>query len=534
MAKQKQLDFDKDIAKFTGRQMESCAAIDSKLYKFILYGGALGGGKSYWLRWTLVRLLMTWFFEKGLTKVKTMLACEDYPQLKDRQIEKIETEFPAWLGKSYSDHKVYGRCYILDAAYGSGIICFRNLDDPSKYQSSEWATAAIDELTKNDYHTFTEIRKRLRWPGLEDDECLLLGATNPGGIGHNYCKSFWIKGEFPPEFLEPYDYSKKFKYIPAKAEDNPHLPPAYWQMLHTLPAHQRKAFKDGSWDLFEGQAFQEWSILHHVIKPQPVPKDVPLFMTFDWGFGAPFSVGWWWIDSDGRFYRFAEWYGWNGTQNHGLRLSDSEIAQGIIKKEKAMGFEVEKDGVVNPQITRLCDPTCFNKKPDYKGGGQGQSTAEEFRHNGLVLRPGDASRVLKWRQMHQRLNVPDITDEFCANKEGFHKSDRGLWYNEKGEHITKYGVPMLQVYSSCNHFIRTVPDLVTNPNNIEDIDTDGEDHVADEVALICMARPLSQGVWKETLHEKKHRPQDISEVAHRELQNVIKSLDTDYTIWERI
>ena len=90
--KQRSLDFDKDIAKFTPRQMEACAAIDSGLYKFLLYGGALGGGKSYFLRWVAVRLLMGWFFEKGLREVKVMLCCEDYPQLKDRHRVIISQE----------------------------------------------------------------------------------------------------------------------------------------------------------------------------------------------------------------------------------------------------------------------------------------------------------------------------------------------------------------------------------------------------------------------------------------------------------
>lgn len=501
----KALDFDKDIAKFTPRQLEACAAIDSGKYKFILYGGALGGGKSYFLRWVLVRLLMAWFFEKGMSAVKVMLCCEDYPQLKDRQIEKIEREFPEWLGKSYSDHKSYGRCFMLHSSYGGGIICFRNLDDASKYQSSEWAAVAIDELTKNDYDTFTEVRKRLRWPGLSDDECLLLGATNPGGIGHNYCKAFWIDKIFPDEFKAPYDYTKKFCYIPAKADDNPHLDEGYWMMLNTLPAHQRAAFRDGSWDLFIGQAFGEWSRTHHVIKPIPVPKDAPLFMTFDWGFGAPFSVGWWWLDGDGRFYRFAEWYGWNGTPNQGMRLSDSEIADGIRKREESMGFAEETktdNGVVfNSKIYRLCDPTCFNRKPDYRGGGQGPSTADEFRAKGLILRPGDPSRVLKWRQVHQRLYVP-----------------------MEGDRVA--GVPMVQVYDSCIHFIRTIPNIVVNPNNPEDIDTTGEDHIADEFALLCMARPMNIASWNQEFKQKegkRKRPDDISGIAHMELEEFYRN-----------
>lgn len=847
MVKQKGLDFDKDVAKFTDRQMQANAAIDSFKYKFILYGGALGGGKSYWLRWVLVRLLFCWYKEKGLKNVVVMLACEDYPQLKDRQLSKIAREFPPWLGKQYSDHKDYGRCFILSPEFGSGVICFRNLDDASKYQcfhpdtelltkygwrkvedvkvedcvasldpntrevsyedvfkvwsyeydglmeyvcsrgtpafcvtpnhtiwastsrcnklkpyradklprtakipqcaewvkplfddcpeeiefnssgnngrsvkfsiddwmeflgwyigdgsldpaprfairisqvnksgrekiisllnrsginyhvqereinfnnkalyeylvklgkshdkyiprdimlnydskrlykllwslveadgtwvnknnghfvtaskqladdvsevaifcgfrptidlrydkegqnpygdghkpryhvhllkkitdtacgkhrkqipykgkvycvtvppyhtvltrykgrvswsgqSAEFAAAAIDEITKNNYDTFTEIRKRLRWPGLTDDECLLLGATNPGGVGHAYCKALWIDKTYPEEFLQPYDYSKKFCYIPAKADDNPHLDEGYWRMLNTLPAHQRAAFRDGSWDTYIGQFFQEWSRVHHVINPIPVPPNAPLFMTFDWGFGAPFSVGWWWVDSDGRFYRFNEWYGWNGTPNQGLRLADSEIGQGIIKREQAMGLNVESNGVVNPQIIRLCDPTCFNKKPDYKGGGQGTSTAEEFRRLGLILRPGDPTRALKWRQFHQRLLVtPD-------DKGGFLQ-------------------PMMQVYSNCTHFIRTIPNIVVNSNNIEDIDTDGEDHIADEAALLCMARPLQLAgsrKWDEILNEKPQtRPKDISEVAQRERENIFNQLNEDITFME--
>jgi phage terminase large subunit len=500
-AKERQsLDFDRDIAKFTERQMEACGSIDSGRYKYILYGGALGGGKSYWLRWVLVRLLMAWFFEKGLTWVAVMLACEDYPSLKDRQMQKIAREFPPWLGKGYSDHKDYGRCFILGAEYGNGVICFRNLDDASKYQSSEFAAAAIDEFTKNDYDTFTEVRKRLRWPGLSDDECLLLAGTNPGGIGHGFTKALWIDKIYPEEFKSPVDYSKKFCYIPAKAEDNPFLDASYWTMLNTLPVHQRAAFRDGSWDTFIGQAFQEWSRVHHVIKKMPVPEGAPLFMTFDWGFGAPFYVGWYWLDSDGRFYLFNEWYGWNGTPNKGLRLSDSEIAEGVIKREESMGFGVRENkgnrNVVNPQIIRFCDPTCFNKKPNYMGGGQGMSTAEEFALRGLILRPGDPSRALKWRQVHQRLMVP------------------------RGEDGNVNGVPMLQVYENCIHFIRTLPNLVVNPNNDEDIDGD-EDHAADSFALLCMARPMALSRFyaeQKKVDTMKRQPKDVSEVAFLELQ----------------
>ncbi|MDP2363652.1 MAG: hypothetical protein Q8M94_07775, partial [Ignavibacteria bacterium] len=457
--KRPELNFERDVANFTPRQMDAVAALKFGLIKFLLYGGALGGGKSYFLRWIAVWLLMRFSLIKGLKWVQVMLACEDYPSLKDRQLSKIAREFPTWLGKSHSDHKDYGRCFILEPEYGNGVICFRNLDDASKYQSAEFAAILVDELTKNDYDTFTFLRTRLRWPGLLDIECPFIGGTNPGGIGHSFCKQIWMDKIFPDEFIQPIDYRSQFAYIPSKADDNPYLDSSYWAMLSTLPVHLRKAFKDGDWDCFVGQVFQEWAPPIHVIQPLPIPAHSQIYMTFDWGFGAPFSTGWWWVDGDGRIYRFAEWYGWNGTPNTGLRLADTEIAKTIIEKEKALGLE-------NRNIIRLAGPDCFQKRPDYKGGGQGPSTDEVFAKYKLFLSPGDASRILKIRQFHERLRIP--------------RDDNG----------EINGLPMLQVYNTCEHFVRTIPNLVVAANNPEEIDTAGEDHVFDEACHICMSRPI--------------------------------------------
>ena len=54
-------------------------------------------------------------------------------------------EFPEWLGTyKESNHE-----FTLNDELGGGVICFRNLDKPSKYLSSEFAAIAIDELTLN-------------------------------------------------------------------------------------------------------------------------------------------------------------------------------------------------------------------------------------------------------------------------------------------------------------------------------------------------------------------------------------------------
>jgi len=459
--KNQKLKFDRDVAKFTPRQLEVCAALDD-FYKYILYGGALGGGKSYLLRWIAVRILMKIYAKYGLTMVPVMLACEDYPTLKDRQISKIVREFPPWLGKYHDDHKAYGKCFILAPEYGSGIICLRNLDDPSKYQSAEFAAILVDELTKNRIETFTDLRMRCRWPGIPDEECPFIGGTNPGGIGHNYCKAYWISKVYPPEFIHPIDYRNAFKFIPSKAEDNPHLDKAYWQMLNTLPEHLRKAFRDGSWDIFQGQAFT-FMREYHVTKALPIPKHAPIYTTFDWGFGAPFAWGWWWVDADGRGYRFSEFYGWNGTPNQGLRWEDSRIADEIIKREVELSKRYD---ISFHNAIRKAGPDCFQKKPDYKGGGQGPSTAEVFASRGLYLSPGDPRRELKIRQFRERLKIP---------------------VDAQGK---QNGLPMLMVYEECDQFIRTIPDIVVHPNNPEDVDDKGEDHIYDEACHFAMARPI--------------------------------------------
>jgi len=416
----------------------------------------LGGGKSYLLRWAAIRQLM---YIAAKYKVKNpvgMICTENYPSLKDRQLQKISTEFPQWLGKSHGDHKDYGRCYIINKKFGGGVIAFRNLGDSSKYQSAEFVFIFVDELTKNPYEVFTFLRTRLRCPGVPDDELIFMGASNPGGVGHGWVKAFWIDGIFSPEWE---GFRDRFKYIASKATDNPHLDQDYYRVLDTLPEALRRAFRDGDWDIFVGQAFSEFSKDIHVIPDSPVPPGAPCYMTFDWGFGKPFSVGWWYIDNDGRLIRFDEWYGWNGTPNEGLRYPDSTIAYGIKERESA--FNV---GSVPRNFIRVSGNDVFNKKPDYKGGGQGKSTSEVFSEYGLHLNPGDAIRTLKIRQFRERLKV---------------RSD---------------GKPMMYIMAKCKQFIRTIPNLVMDDRTFEDIDTKGEDHVYDETCNLCMIRPINPEV----------------------------------------
>jgi hypothetical protein len=225
-----------ELAKFLPKQKDAQEA--SKRFKFVLYGGSLGSGKSYWLRWMMVYWLMKYYAKYGLKGVRAGLFCEDYTSLNDRHLSKVKYEFPAWLGTYNSQYHEF----TLAPEYGSGVIAFRNLDDPEKYLSVEFAVMGVDEINRNPVTTFRELRKRLRWAGIKDVR--FLAACNP--VGEAWVKNLWVKRAFPKEESEQYE----FVFVPALPTDNPFLDQSYYDSLKSLPEAERKAFLEGDWDSF--------------------------------------------------------------------------------------------------------------------------------------------------------------------------------------------------------------------------------------------------------------------------------------------
>ncbi len=239
-----------ELTRFFPKQLEALEA--SKRFKYVLFGGSVGSGKSYWIRWTAVYWLMkyaerfVYIDEKGQKRfkkegrgIRAGVFCEDYPSLNDRHLTKVKFEFPEWLGKfNEAKHE-----FTLAAEYGSGIIAFRNLDDPSKYLSVEFAVIAIDEINRNPKTTFDMLRSRHRWPGIKDTR--FIAGCNP--LGEAWVKNMWVKRMFSPDEKEQYE----FVYVPALPTDNPHLPAEYYKSLESLPESQRKAYLEGNWDAFD-------------------------------------------------------------------------------------------------------------------------------------------------------------------------------------------------------------------------------------------------------------------------------------------
>lgn len=419
----------------TERQRECLSAL--RKFRFVLYGGAMGGGKSYLLRWWCVLQCIYYFARYGIRNVRVGLFSEDYPTLVDRQISKIKFEFPAWLGK-ISESRTEGFNFKLCDALGGGTIAFRNLEDPSKYNSAEFASIAVEELTKNKEVVFHELRKRMRWAGIPDGDTRFLGATNPGGPGHAWVKQFWLDSELPPEMAS---IAGEFHYVQSRAQDNPHLSSGYYESLLTLPSEMAKAYAEGDWDLFAGQYFKEWRKEVHVCEPFEIPWFWKIERCGDWGEANPCAHLWIATNPEGYKYVIGEVYG------SGLSIE--------VQSDRILAFESGK--VIAP--VGVLDAACWDTT------GRAQSIADQFagyKVRWLQSAKGPGSRVAGWRVVRKML--------------AFHRDDLG--------NITKK--PLLRVFSTCKNLIRTLPGLEHDSNNPEDLNSDGEDHAADALRYHLM------------------------------------------------
>lgn len=423
-----------DLCGFSPKQKEAQRA--TRDFKFVLYGGAMGGGKSYWLRWQLLRILLK-FGKEGHKNVVVGMFCEDYPALKDRQLSKIKFEFPSWLGTlSVTDHN-----FILRPEYGGGVLAFRNLDDASKYQSAEFAAIGVDEVTKNIKEVFDFLRTRLRWPGITNVR--FLAASNPGGIGHAWVKKLWIDRQFEPNEPEP----DQFVYIRALAKDNPKIDASYLKSLEGLPDTLRRAFLEGDWDIFRGQYFTEWRRDLHVSEPMMPAPYHKIFLCGDYGYLAPSAIYWCFKDSNKIVNVYRELYK--------TGLTYEKLAKEICAMTGP-----------NEHIRYAAmDPAIWSTKGEVEVTGadlMDEVFRKHFKENSPMMVKGDNSRVIGWNVMREHLRPIPLGGKTVAR---------------------------LKVSSNCTELIRTLPTLVYDNVRVEDVDSDGEDHAADALRYGLMTDP---------------------------------------------
>jgi hypothetical protein len=449
----------------------------------ILHGGTRGGGKTAVAVGRQVR---------GATKHgatwRGLMARKKY-----KDLGKLKLEFDNLIRKGMPAERLGGTNqtnivrFLGGPAKGAEITltAFQHVKQLDDWQGFEFNEVTIDEAPQISYIATVLDKMRGTLRSVQGIHPSMFLTGNPGGPGAGTLKMLFKLADFSSWgkvhretvrfdlFNEEVEETITRIYLHSILEDNPSIDPRQYKKQLAGIADQAllAAWLRGDWNVTIGQAFHV-DPSRHVIKPiWPIPEHVPVYMTLDWGYGAPFSIGWWWVDNDNRVYRFAEWYGWDGKNpNRGIRLTDREIAHGILAKERDLG-------IGGRRIDRLAGPDSFRKKPNYLGGGQGPSTADEFKdyaNSGaakdlfgneisLDMRPGDADRAKKLRQFRNRLAIPPAHSE----------------------------LPMLVVYETCTEWIRTIPSIALDEDNIEVIEEGQEDHCYDDSCHICMARPIS-------------------------------------------
>jgi len=362
-----------DLASFQPKQLEAWSALFNPKSKYILYGGAMHGGKSYFLRWAALGLAI-YYSQVARAGVPVGLFSEDYPTLKDRQISKMASEFPDWLGR-LSETKAEGYCFFLHPEFGGGRILLRNLDDPSKYMSTEFAAICVEELTKNSLETFINLRTRLRYPNI--DNVKFVGVTNPGGLGHVWCKRYWVdRNSGDPE-------QHLFKYIPATLDDNRFTTEAYRLQLESLPERQRLAYMHGDWSAFEGQFFNTFDLNKQLIEPFQIDPGWELVGSLDPGWGGTLSFGLQARDFTGVEYRIATYYvAEKGADEHAHAINE------FIDTNKFTGGR-------RPSVI-VSGHDAWSRKDRYAVMASDKTMADIFASAGIILTKAVLDRPNGW------------------------------------------------------------------------------------------------------------------------------------------
>lgn len=445
----------------------------------IFFGGSRGGGKTDGVlgKWLVKEARYGAAFNAMMFRRTTVSSID--------AIDRSKQIYGLLGGRFYESKPGAPLTWRMPNGGRVGFAYLDSVDDAQEYQGRNLTDAWIEEAGQYpDPAPIWRLYGTLR--SAEGIPVQMILTANPGGPGQKWIRDRYELVPFPegPMLLRKPIGSgfHEVAVIPSRLTDNLLLmqrDPGYVQRLHLVgKAALVRAWLEGDWNAIEGAFFDEWEEGRHVVAPFSLPVDWLRYCAMDWGSARPFSVGWWAVAMDdqaaraggkkvtiprGALVRYREWYGSQaGATNVGLKLSAEDVGRGIRRRERGENIRF-----------RVLDPSAFRQDG-------GPSIAEMMRrvdgYKGPSFSKADNTRLAKygalsgWAAVRARLKGRD-------------------------------GVPMLYVFSSCREFIQNIPLQQHDPHNIEDLDTSGEDHIADELRYACLARP-----WMPHVVERKVIP----------------------------
>lgn len=250
---------------FTPKQEEAMNAIASENYKFILFGGAVAGGKTFW----------------GLSAL--LIMCEIFPKSRwcvvRENLERIRTTTIPSFKKLGASGKLLSSPYEYTHPNGS-VILFKGENYDSD-KDLDWLKGLevngflFEEINECQESTFDLAFSRAgRWECTPRPKPIIIATCNPT---NNWVKTrvydLWKTDTLPKSWL----------YIPSKVTDNPYLTEDYLENLKQMPKYQYMVFVQGDWEvqLKTGGEFYKCFELDSHVRETKYNPDLPLHISWD-------------------------------------------------------------------------------------------------------------------------------------------------------------------------------------------------------------------------------------------------------------
>lgn len=438
------------------RPQEKQVAFFKARARFVAYGGARGGGKSWSVR-EKARLLSLRY-----GGIRILILRRSFPELQENHILPMKRDL---MGLAVWRETEKAFTFPNGSRIKFGYCAGEH--DVDQYQGQEYDIIFIDEATQFTEYQYQTLTACLR--GANDFPKRMYLTCNPGGVGHAWVKRLFIDRDYR-ESEVPEDYV----FISAKVTDNPALmeaDPGYVRMLDNLPPGLREAWRDGSWDVFAGQYFTEWNRDVHVCDPFTPPDWWRWYVTMDYGLDmlAAYLIG---VDEEGRAWVVREVYQGKDLGNGADGLIISEAAERV--KELADGVRIYE---------WLAPPDLWNRRQE-----TGRSVADIFAEHGVYLTKTSNDRVAGWLAVKEWLKIEvrkGAPSGSGAGGEGFGTR--------------------LRIFRGCVNLIRCLPQLQYDDKNPSDVATQPHEltHGPDALRGFCVYWTTKSGGRPEKERPKK-------------------------------
>ena len=257
------------VIKPTRKQRDAYILAENNLVT--LYGGAIRGGKSYFL--CLYALTLAFKYDRS----RWLFLRESLPTLKRTLLVTFQEFLSAGFDRFVKEHNQVTNTITFHN--GSQFIFMAESYDTDKelnrFRGLEINGAFIDEANEIQEVTFDKIIERAgSWfhsPGCPTKIIMTANPTNN-----------WLKKRIYDKWRED-KLPEGYAYIPAKIYDNPYIPEEYMQSLKMLPRYQYEVFVEGNWDLQlkTGGEFYKCFELDKHVQPTRYNPALPLHISWD-------------------------------------------------------------------------------------------------------------------------------------------------------------------------------------------------------------------------------------------------------------